>query len=43
MSSEYTEDIPIQQQLGGESVYTYNNKDFGLDHEKHKLTSGDIV
>jgi len=41
----------LEQQLGWESVYTHNNKDFGPDsllgyaseREKHKLTNGDII
>ncbi len=55
----YTEDTLVQQttaenlqqQLGGESIYAYNNEDFGpdsllgcaSDREKHKLTNGDII
>jgi type I restriction enzyme R subunit len=57
--SSYTEDTLVQQttseymeqQLGWELVYTYNNEDFGSgsllgrasDREKHKLTTGDII
>ena len=57
--SSYTEDALVQQttadyleqQLGWESVYAYNNEDFGSgsllgrasDREKHKLTTGDII
>ena len=41
----------LEQQLGWESVYAYNNEDFdpgsligrASDREKHKLTSGDII
>jgi len=47
----YTEDNYLHEQLGWESVYAYNNEDFGLDRslgcasdrEKHKFTNGDIV
>ena len=55
----YTEDTLVQQtttdhlqqQLGWESVYAYNNEDSGpdrslgcaSDHEKHKFTNGDII
>ncbi|MEA2003422.1 MAG: hypothetical protein U9O53_00490 [archaeon] len=57
--SGYTEDTLVQQttadyleqQLGWESVYAYNNEDFGpgslrgraSDRENHKLTNGDII
>jgi len=41
----------LEQQLGWESVYAYNDKDFGpdgllgraSDRENHKLTNGDII
>ncbi|MEA3323520.1 MAG: hypothetical protein U9Q37_00015 [Euryarchaeota archaeon] len=57
--TSYTEDTLVQQttadyleqQLGWESVYAYNNEDFGpgslrgraSDRENHKLTNGDII
>jgi len=48
--SGYTEDTPVQQttaeylqqQLGWESVYTYNNEDFGLDRLP-RLMNGEVT